>query len=677
MEILAPAGGYDQIIAAVRCGADAVYVGLSDFNARKGAKNFGIDELNRAVEYCHGRDVRVYLTLNTLIKDNELVRFYDLAKAAIGCGIDAVIVQDLGAARILHNICPSLRLHASTQMSVHNLNGVMQLEKLGFSRVVLARELTHDEILYITQNCNIETEVFVQGALCMCISGGCYLSSVLGQRSANRGMCAQPCRLNFKSGPREYALSLKDLSLIEHLGELEKMGVCSAKIEGRMKRPEYVAAAVSACKNKLQGNTPDLDTLRQVFSRSGFTDGYYTAHRDLSMFGHRTKDDVTAANNVLKPLREKFARENGKIYVDMHITILKNTPAKLTVTDGKNCVTVTGPQPEPAITRPLNSEIVSYSLSKCGGTPFIAANIECEIGEGLSLTISALNRLRKEGLDKLLKERTAFTPYDIKDFSLQIQPCPKPSSTKLIARFNSPNQMPADISADYIILSANDILNNREVIEKYGPRLIAELSAYDFEITPDKAGALLDKLKNADIKSVMAANLWAVNAACGKGFKVIGAPQLNITNSHTILSLKEQGLSAVCLSFELSLMRINRLHSVLPHGIVAYGRLPLMSFRNCPARSKNGCGNKGGCKIYDRYGNAFDIICKDHNVSTLLNPVPLNVIDRVGEFESLSFALLYFTNETKAQCLHVLDCYKKGEKPEKNQTRGLYFREII
>ena len=678
MEILAPAGGYDQIIAAVRCGADAVYVGLNDFNARKGAKNFDIDGLLSAVKYCHARDVLVYLTLNTLIKDSELVRFYDLIKAALNCGIDAVIVQDLGAARILRKICPALRLHGSTQMSVHNLNGVLELESLGFKRVVLARELSFDEICYITQNCSIETEVFVHGALCMCISGGCYLSSILGQRSANRGMCAQPCRLNFKSGSKEYALSLKDLSVIEYLGQLKKAGVKSAKIEGRMKRPEYVAAAVSACRNKLDGKGVNLNTLKAVFSRSGFTDGYYTAKRNTDMFGFRTKEDVTAAKQVLAPLHASYSKEVGKIFVDMQITLKQGTPANLYVTDGKNSAIATGALPEPAITRPLNTEIINYALSKCGGTPFIARKISCDIEDNISLPMSALNSLRKEALSKLLIKRAQIKPYKINDFSLQIEPVSQPLNKKLIARFNSIDQLPKSIAADYIALDASTILQNKYLIEMYRPRLIAELCAYDFEITPQKAAMLIDQLKKEGITCVMAENLWAINAAKNKGLKIIAGSRLNITNSQAILNLYEQGVNAVLLSFELSLARINRLHSVLPYGILAYGRLPLMSFRNCPARLDKNCfSNKDGCKIYDRYGTAFDIICNKCKVSTLLNSVPLNVLDRLDEFYNISYAMLYFTNETKAQCLHVLECYQKGIKPEKGQTRGLYFREII
>ena len=309
MEILAPAGNEQSLIAAVRSGADAVYLGTGAFNARRNADNFKDNSLAEAVNYCHGRGVKVYVTLNTLIRDEELPAFLTAAREVAEAGPDGVIVQDLAVAQVLKTICPDLPLVGSTQMSVHNAAGVKALEDMGFSRVVLARELTLEEIRAIRRETRAELEVFVHGALCMSVSGMCYYSAMMGERSGNRGLCAQPCRLNASCNGRPYALSLKDMSFITRVRDLEAAGVCSVKIEGRMKRPEYVAAAVTAVRTALEGKEPDMATLQAVFSRSGFTDGYLTGKRSVRMFGVRTAEDAAASKTVFGKLADLYRRE--------------------------------------------------------------------------------------------------------------------------------------------------------------------------------------------------------------------------------------------------------------------------------------------------------------------------------------------------------------------------------
>ena len=280
-EILAPVGGTESLIAAVRAGADAVYLGAEEFNARRNAQNFNDNDLKQAIEYCRLNSVKCYLTLNTLIKDTEMQNALQLVNRVWQYGIDAVIVQDIGLALEIHRLFPNLALHASTQMSVHSPSALLPLKQMGFKRVVVAREMSGAELKEFCKAAkalDIEVEVFVHGALCMCLSGQCYFSAYLGGRSANRGLCAGTCRLPFMAkGGTGYDLSLKDLSLIPYLGELEKMGVTSFKIEGRMKRPEYVATAVAAAKQMVQNGTVDDEIdrlLEKVFSRDGFTDGY-------------------------------------------------------------------------------------------------------------------------------------------------------------------------------------------------------------------------------------------------------------------------------------------------------------------------------------------------------------------------------------------------------------------
>ena len=337
MEVLAPVGAREQLIAAVRSGADAVYLGTKDFNARKNADNFDGDDLKEAIKYAHGRGVRVYVALNTVITDSELQTAVDTVKAVATAGADAVIVQDLAMYRIVKEVCPDMPLHASTQMSVHNVEGAKELEKLGFCRIVPARELSLDELRAIRENVGIELEVFVHGALCMSVSGQCYFSAMLGSRSGNRGRCAQPCRLPFKlKGGNGYALSLKDSSLCNYLKELEAMGVKSAKIEGRMKRPEYVSAAVRACREGLDNgkvSEKTAETLKSVFSRTGFTDGYYKGKRDKNLFGYRQKEDVTSATNkLLSEIRNSYKDEPKAVGLNMSLSLKCGEKAELIVT---------------------------------------------------------------------------------------------------------------------------------------------------------------------------------------------------------------------------------------------------------------------------------------------------------------------------------------------------------
>ena len=410
-EILAPAGGEAQLRAAVLCGADAVYLGLRGFNARAGAENFDENTLPQTVGWCHSRGVKVYVTLNTLVTDRELPDWLRTLDAVAAAGVDGVLVQDLGLVRLMRRRYPTLPLLGSTQMSVHNLAGARLLEEMGLYQVVLARELSKEEIAAICAGTSLRCEVFVHGALCMSVSGQCYLSSVLGERSGNRGRCAQPCRLDFKSHGRSYALSLKDLTLTDRLRELEALGVASFKIEGRLKRPEYVAAAVTACRQSLNGEVPDLETLRSVFSRSGFTDGYYTARRDLSMFGIRTKEDAAASAEVLGRLAALTRNEVGRLPADMVLTLLPGKPVTLAVTDGTHRVEVAGEVPQTALTRPTDEELARRALEKCGGTPFYLQNLTCHIAPGLMLPLSALNRLRAAALTALAEARSVVIPY--------------------------------------------------------------------------------------------------------------------------------------------------------------------------------------------------------------------------------------------------------------------------
>ena len=326
IEILAPVGSEEMLRAAVFSGADAVYLGFSGFNARTGAGNFDAASLCEAVRFCHGRGVRVHVAMNTTVYASELDRLADAVRAVAASGADAVICQDLATARLIGQIAPDLPRHASTQMSVHTLEGALEMAEQGFKRVILARELSLEEIGRITKNCGIETECFVHGALCMSMSGQCYMSAFLGGRSGNRGSCAGPCRLPFDANPlpegrpgQAHHLSLKDNSVIDQLDRLQALGVASAKIEGRLRSPEYVAAAVSACLAGREGRAYDRELLKNAFSRSGFTSGYLDGKIDGTMFGTRSEADAELTRKTLPALRELYRRERSRVPVNMNL----------------------------------------------------------------------------------------------------------------------------------------------------------------------------------------------------------------------------------------------------------------------------------------------------------------------------------------------------------------------
>lgn len=403
-EILAPAGSWENLTAALNTGADAVYLGLDRFSARKNAENFKINELESVSRLCHVSGVKIYLALNTLIFNEEIDELKEYITPVLKNNIiDAVIIQDLGVLSLIREIAPDVVIHGSTQMTITSVHGARILKKMGFKRVVLARELSLNEIKTINESVDIETEVFIHGALCVSVSGQCYMSALLGGRSGNRGLCAQPCRLDFNCSGKNNILSLKDLSLIRNINDLKKIGVTSIKIEGRMKRPEYTAAAVTACYNARNNNLneDDIKNLKSVFSRSGFTNGYFTG-RMSDMAGIRTKDDVTSADiELLKELKKLFSNPFKRYTLDITIIIKKDTVIKCIGNCEKGQVKLYFAPAEKAESIPINADQVVSQLSRFGGTIYNTGNIICFIDDGLWLSIARINQFRREIIEKM------------------------------------------------------------------------------------------------------------------------------------------------------------------------------------------------------------------------------------------------------------------------------------
>ncbi len=660
-EILAPAGGMESLIAGVRSGANGIYLGGKAFNARRNAGNFDYDELKTAVDYCHKRGVKVYLALNILVSDDEWELAYNTVKDALTAGVDAFIIQDIGIAKMIKEHFPGARLHGSTQMSIMTPAGAKAAEEMGFSRIVLPREMSLDEIKKIRQNTDLELELFVHGALCMCVSGQCYLSSVIGSRSGNRGLCAQPCRLPFtaKGDKNECALSLKDLSLIEHLGELD--GIVSLKIEGRMKRPEYVSAAVTAVKNAIDGSYSNRDShkLKSVFSRSGFTDGYFTGKIGADMFGTRQKEDVVSAKDVLKDISHNYDNENPLLPIDIKFTCFEGKPCQLTASAMGKTVTVKGDVPEKAINKPMSEESLQARLSKLGGTQFYANNIEITLDDGLILPVSKINELRRKAVEEIEKQDEIVV-----EAKPLVNPVPliKNVVPYATASFKSAEQIPDKHPFKNVFIpldsSLEDFVDNRAGV-------VLPRGLFGIE---DEMKKQLAKLKKAGVTKVLCGNIGSYNLAKEMGFEVFGDFGLNIYNSESANLIDNP-----ILSFELTLEQINKINA--PNtGVVVYGKLPLMLTRNCPIKNSIGCYEcaKQG-RLTDRKGYEFEVLCSKYPCVEMLNTHPIYMLDRLKEVKT-DFIHFYFSTETADEVSQIIELYSNGGKPDFKYTRGLYQR---
>ena len=692
LELLAPAGSMEAVAAAVQNGADSVYLGYGDFNARRNAKNFSPEEAAAAVSYCHLRGTKVHLTLNTLLTDRELVRAAEEAARASEMGVDAVIVQDLGVARMLRQTVPDLPLHASTQMTVHSLDGVKACADLGFTRVVLGRELSRDQIAYICQHSPIEIEVFGHGALCMCWSGQCFFSSVIGGRSGNRGLCAQPCRLQYGWGgkPDGYPLSLKDLSMAGHLQELEQMGVTCLKLEGRMKRPEYVAVVTGIYSRAIrEGRDPtsrELEILAQAFSRQGFTDGYYTGELGPRMFGTRQEE---------KEPRELYAQarttyesgENRKEPVRLYALIQAGQSAQVAAQDEAGRVArVEGPVPEPARTVPLTREKVESQLQRTGGTPYRCEKVTARVDEGLSLPLSALNDLRRRALDELSRQRQELPRRREEPFRPGVRYENQREAPVLTVWLRTADQLSGELlrlKPALLYLPADEAAAHPEAVrrcQQAGVPLAAALPRICTDRELPQLEQDLVALRELGVEEALAGNLGLLRRAAQLGFQVRGDYGLGVYNSQTLKELRRLGLRSAAVSFELKLAQIRDLSKAVPCELIAYGRLPLMITENCIIHNRSGqhtCGNVN--LLTDRKGERFPVVKAWGCRNEIYNAKKLFLADKAADWRRLGLwgARLMFTTENASECVQVLERYlDRGSYQPNDYTRGLYYRDV-
>lgn len=671
-EILAPAGNMESLIAALRCGADAVYVGGMAYSARSSAANFDLPQLAKAVRLCHIYGAKLYLAVNTLLTDRELSGFQTFIHEAACCGVDACIVQDLGVLRTIRQMVPEMPLHASTQMSLHSPEGALLVRELGCSRVVAAREMSADDLEMLC-GLPLEVEVFVHGAMCMSVSGQCSFSAIVGGRSANRGRCAQACRLPWQtpSGKNPAALSLKDLSLVQHVQKLCDIGVSSFKIEGRMKRPEYVAAAVTALRAALDGQRPDLETLQAVFARSGFTDGYFTGKRQ-EMFGFRRKEDVTAAQKVLQGLQSSYKKPRKCEDISFAMTLQQDRPAVLTASDTcGNTVTIEGDYPMTAQKSPLEAHVLQKHLQKLGDTIFGSCEVTLANAGRLTLSAAQCNAMRRDAVTALYAVRAEknHPKYTIAEDILlpdeSFRPTEKHPTIRLHVR--TQEQLAEALKMEQIVcipLSLAAKCDPKMSIWLEAPRIIADEAAYIRK---------LRELKQRGFSHLLCHNAADIRIGARLGYLLHGGYGLNCANRLTARTLLEQGLLDVTGSYELRLQQLAALGQILPCSAFVYGRLPMMLLRLCPIRAQEGC-RKQGCYLKDRTGQKFPLVCSGA-YTELCNAKLLWLADKQRLLHYLDFWDFYFMQETPGQMRQAIHAYECGstEIPS-DRTNGLYFK---
>ena len=685
IEILAPVGNEEMLRAAVFSGADAVYLGFSGFNARTSANNFNADTLKDAVAFCHARGVAVHVALNTTVYGGELPALEQAIRAVAASGADAVICQDLAVATLIGKIAPQLPRHGSTQMSVHSLQGALELKELGFTRVVLARELSMPEVEHITKHCGIETECFVHGALCMCVSGQCYMSAFLGGRSGNRGSCAGPCRLPFEANAlpegkpgRLHHLSLKDNSVIDKLDKLQALGVASAKIEGRLRTPEYVAAAVSACLAGREGRAYDRDLLKNAFSRSGFTSGYLDGKIDGTMFGVRSEADAEQTKKTLPMLRELYRRERSRVPVKMKLEI-EEGGEKLTVTDadGSKAFAYGDAEPQPARTDPTES--LHRSLAKTGGTPFAVEDQDITVemdGGPWFIPGGAVNELRREALDALLKKREVLRPWPTTEEHVPALPLRTlPLHRTLRARFESWEQVPerALDGIEYLILP---IAQADRVPREWRAKTLLELPRVMFGKLEEDTARRIAATQDAGFAGYEVSNIAHLRLC--RGLPMSGSFGLNITNQLAAQFYADNGLGSMLILPEVKDSDISTIAPThngrpVPTGVLVYGHMPLMVTRACPLQNIHDCAHcdKTGV-LTDRKAKKFPVRC-GLGVRTIYNPVPIYMGDKPGAL-TVDYGVAYFTLESREEAAKILEMIRTHAPFEGDFTRGLYFK---
>ena len=687
IELLAPAGSPEAVIAAVQNGADAVYLGMGNFNARRGAKNFTDEEFEKAVRYCRIRGCKVYVTLNTLVNDREIASAVSSAKLASDLGADGIIIQDLGLIKAIRQALPDIPLHASTQMSLHNLAGVQAAAEMGLTRAVLARELSLEQIRFITKHASIETEVFCHGALCFCHSGQCYMSALIGRRSGNRGMCAQPCRMEYSltGSMDEHPLSLKDMCLADRLQELEEAGVACLKIEGRMKRPEYTAIVTGiyskALKEHRKPTAEEMELLERAFSRQGFTQGYFDGDKK-DMFGVRSDTD-RAEESVFTAARKAYADgELRRVPVHFYTVVEKGEPAKaIAFDDDGNKAVAFGPVPERAKRQGLSASYLTEQMFKTGGTPYQCVENQAKADPGLFLPASEINDLRRKLISEL-SERRAQPPVR-RTGTLPAMPrnLGSVADPKIIFQVRSEDQLTEELAAlkpDYLYVPALLMARRPELLRPFAEQGTMPVAVLPRIITDEQSPevyAALEQLFDLGVREALVGNLGHVFLARKAGMKLRADFGLNAFNSLSLETLREAGFLSATASFELRLSQIRDLQKPLDTELIIYGRLPLMISEQSLVRT----ANQDTAQLSDRMGSVFPVARDFGDRTVIYNAHKLYLADKKEDlYATGAWGLrLLFTNESGRECVEVAKGHLGLSDYRPNVlTRGLYYRGV-
>lgn len=652
-ELLSPAGSFDALIAAVDAGADAVYFGGSSMNARAFAKNFDAEEMERAILYCRTHGVRAYVTLNTALTTRELPDALRYAAFLREAGVDAVIVSDAGLIHELHRNLPDLPIHVSTQASVHSTAGIDELVALGASRVVLARELSRESIRSAVERSGAEIEVFVHGALCVCHSGQCLFSSLVGGRSGNRGTCAQPCRLPYG---KSYPLSLRDLCLAGAIPDLIELGVSSLKIEGRMKTPGYVHGVTSVYRRLLdeeRAATPEeLRYLARLFSRGGFTDRYYFGRPEAPMTGIRSEEDKQQTREISQnEYRATAARISGSCRIS------RGAPISLTLTLAERSVTAVGAVPEDAKTAPLDAAAVSARLRKLGGTPFslAEADLAVHLEPGLNLAPSALNELRRSAVAALTD---TLRRAPLKALAIPKAKRSFPTEPLLSLSFRKAEQMLA-VEPDGAI-PCERFLSLAEA--DLHPELLPDGVTFPAVVTDletEEVRRMAAAAKARGVRLARIENVGQLSLARELGLIPIGDFRFNITNATAAALWEERGLADCVLSPELPLALAGHIGG----RVIVAGRIPLMLLERCFIRENAGCDRCDKAALTDRKGISFPLVREYPHRNLLLNSTLTYMGDRKDELLSAGIRRwdFLFTVESPSECRAILDAFVSGK----------------
>ena len=692
MELLSPAGSPEAVIAAVQNGADAVYLGFGDFNARRSAHNFTPDEFDKAVRYCRLRNCKVYVTLNTLVNDREMTAAVNAARMASEKGADAILVQDFGLAKVLRRAVPDIPLHASTQMSIHNLAGAEAAAQLGMTRIVLARELSLEEIRFISKHCSAETEVFVHGALCFCHSGQCYMSAMIGRRSGNRGMCAQPCRMQYSLGGRmdDYPLSLKDNCLADRLQALEEAGVSCVKIEGRMKRPEYtgiVTGVYSKLLKEKRNPTPDeMELLARTFSRQGFTQGYLDGDKS-DMFGIKAEQDEEIDSLYADARKAYSTGEVRRVPIHFYSLVEKGERAKaIAFDDDGNRAAAFGPVPERAKRQGVTANYIIEQMYKTGGTPFTVVENQAKADEGLFLPAAEINELRRKLISELSEKR--MTPPQRRSFAMP--PAPEDrghaGEPEAIFQVTTAEQLAPELAAlkpHFLYAPAVVMAENYSSVLPFltgGSTPVAVLPRVITDDETEEIFSTLEKLHEYGVNQALVGNIGHVALAKQAGMEVRGDFGLNAFNSQTLDVLRAAGFLSATASFELRIQQIRDMQKPLNTEMIIYGRLPVMVSDQCIIRQSSGrCNCQVPGQMADRTGSVFPVMKEFGCRNVIYNAHKLFLADRRDELLSAGLwgMRLLFTTESARECVEVAKAYLGMTDYQPNMlTRGLYYRGV-